>query len=160
MTSTADDNKRRRIAEQQIDHVGVPLWQASTAFARHMIESVQAAGFDDVSVADSELLPYIDLEGVTLTEIAARKGVSRQAVHQSVHSLVKRGYIELVPHPSDARARIVRHTAKGLELVEKLQSVKTGMQSDVLNALGERRVKQISTTLETLAALFETDRRK
>lgn len=144
------DAERRRVASGQIDHIGVPLWQSSTAFTRRMIETVQASGFDDISIADSELLPYLSLEGTSLSEIADRKGISRQAVHQSVHSLIKRGYLELAPHPADARARIARHTAKGLSLVETLQGVKSDLHDEALAAIGPRKMKDLTKTLDVL----------
>lgn len=144
------DAERRRVASGQIDHIGVPLWQSSTAFTRRMIEAVQASGFDDISISDSELLPYLSLEGTSLSEIADRKGISRQAVHQSVHSLIKRGYLELAPHPADARARIARHTAKGLSLVETLQDVKAELHAEALAAIGPRKMKELTGTLDVL----------
>lgn len=150
------DNKRQQVASGQIDHVGVPLWQASTAFTRRMIETVQEAGFEDISIADSELLPFLDLEGTSLSEIAHRKGTSRQAVHQSVHSLIKRGYLELVPHPDDARARVARHTEKGLSLVDVLQGVKSDLNARALAAIGPRKMKELTKTLETLTGVLST----
>ena len=154
MTDVPDQN-RRRIAAQQIDHIGVPLWRASSAFTRRMIETVQAAGFPDITVSDSELLPYLDLEGVSLTDIAMCKGVSRQAVHQGIHSLQKRGYVELVPHPDDRRARVARHSRKGLRLVRELQTVKAQIQADALALMGERKLRDLTRDLDRLNALFE-----
>lgn len=152
-----DREKRDRaiIAAQQIDHVGVPMWRASSAFSRRMIETVQAAGFPDITVSDSELLPFLDLDGISLSDIAMQKGVSRQAVHQGIHSLQKRGYVELIPHPEDGRARLARHSEKGLRLVAELQTVKAAMQADALALLGERKMRSLSNDLDRLAELFD-----
>lgn len=154
MPENDDTNERKRVADAQIDHIGVPLWQASTAFTRRMIEDVNDAGFDDISVADSELLPFLDIEGTGLSEIADRKGISRQAVHQSVHSLIRRGYLELAPHPDDARARIARHTAKGLRLVETMQGIKAKIQKDALAALGAEKTSDLTKMLDRLTQSF------
>lgn len=150
MTDNGNSDKRQKVAAQQIDHVGVPLWRASTEFTRRLIESVRMMGFEDISLADSELFPFLDIEGTGLSELAERKGVSRQAIHQSVHSLVKRGYLELIPDPDDARTRIARHSDKGLELLEAMQKVKTEIQNDALSALGPRKTKELTGMLDRL----------
>lgn len=154
MSKNGGSDKRREVAAGQIDHVGVPLWRASMEFTRRMIESVQHRGFDDISIADSELLPFLDIEGTGLSEIAERKGVSRQAIHQSVHSLVKRGYLELVPDPEDARAKIARHADKGLRLVAAMQEIKSDMQHEALSALGQRKTAELTRMLDILATTF------
>lgn len=155
MPENKDTNERKRIADAQINHIGVPLWLASTAFTRRMIADVNNAGFDDISVADSELLPFLDIEGTGLSEIADRKGISRQAVHQSVHSLIRRGYLELTQHPDDARARIARHTAKGLRLVETMQGIKGEIQKEALAALGPKKTADLTRMLNRLTQSFD-----
>ena len=154
MKGIGNSDRRQKVADRQIDHVGVPLWRASTEFTRRMIESVRNMGFEDISLADSELFPYLDIEGTGLSELAERKGVSRQAIHQSVHSLVKRGYLELIPDPDDARTRIARHSEKGLELLEAMQKVKKEIQNDALAALGPGKMKELTGMLEQLGDVF------
>ena len=156
MAKQDNPDGRNAVTAGQIDHVGVPLWRASTAFTRRMIESVQLLGFEDISVADSELLPFLEIEGSRLSDLAKRKGVSRQAIHQSVHSLVKRGYLQLVPDPGDARAKIVRHAEKGLRLLAAMQIVKAELQQKALSALSPKKIDELTRMLDSLTETFES----
>ena len=150
---TSIERRRKRVAQQQIDHIGVNLWQASNAF----IQEVRARGFDDVTVADAEFLPHLAISGSSLTQLAQKRRTSRQAVHQSAHSLMKRGYLSLETDPADRRAKIVRYTERGLDFVETLQTIKAGLQKQAEAKIGKQALGTLTEQLDELAALFDRD---
>ena len=113
-------------------------------------ERVAALGFPDIAVADGDILVHITAAGTPFASLAKTRGLSKQAVHERVHSLVKRGYLELMPDPGDKRARIVRHTARGQELVERLKDVKRALHREVEGALGK---VQLTTLRQMLAKI-------
>ena len=59
------------------------------------------------------LLPHLSRHGIRPTELARRIEVSKQAVGQALADSASRRLVELVPDPSDGRARLVRLTASG-----------------------------------------------
>jgi DNA-binding MarR family transcriptional regulator len=118
-----------------------------------MFERVNARGFRDVSLADSDVIVFISSEGAPLHEIAKLRGVTKQAVHEQIHGLVKRGYLIIEVDPEDRRARIVRYTNKGRALVESLKSIKRELHNEVANTLGEKQTMALRKTLRLVENL-------
>ncbi len=59
------------------------------------------------------LFPFVTLEGIRITELAQKVGISKQAVGQLVDELVLFGVFERINDSTDSRAKLVRWTAKG-----------------------------------------------
>ena len=139
----------------EVDHIGVPLWLATKAYERAMFDGVRALGFDDVTVADSDLLPYVEIGGTRLSRIAERRGTTKQAAHEAIHGLVRRGYLLLEPDPKDRRAKRVRHTAKGVALLRALQQVKRALHAGIADRIGAVELSRLEQTLHTLRRHLE-----
>jgi DNA-binding MarR family transcriptional regulator len=76
-------------------------------------ERLRAAGFDDQRPADDAAFAHIPGEGIRLTDLARRAGVSKQAMAELVDSLEARGYVERQPDPTDGRAKFVVFSERG-----------------------------------------------
>jgi DNA-binding MarR family transcriptional regulator len=74
---------------------------------------VVAAGFDDLRPTHGFAFARISHGGATTAELAEHLGVTKQAAAQLVDELVRKGYVERTPHPTDARARLLRLTDRG-----------------------------------------------
>ena len=139
----------------EVDHIGVPLWLATKAYERAMFDGVRALGFDDVTVADSDLLPYVDIGGTRISRIAERRGTTKQAAHEAIHGLVRRGYLLLEPDPGDRRAKRVRYTAKGAALLRALQQVKRALHAGIADLIGDTELSRLDQVLRTLRQHLE-----
>lgn len=88
---------------------------------------LQSKGWPEITRAQS--LVFVNIgEGITRpSEIAAKVGVTRQAIHQTINELVDAGFVTLEPDPKDRRAKVLSYTelgAKiGLDAVQGLQRV-------------------------------------
>ncbi len=133
-----------------VEHIGADLWLAFRAYERAMYLQVAERGFEDISLPDSDVLVFIGPNGAQLVEIARQRRVSKQAVHEQVHSLVKRGYLTLETDPKDRRARIVRHSQKGRALVEALKGIKSSLHIEVADALGDKRLAELKDMLDLI----------
>lgn len=104
---------------------------------------LQSQGWPEITRAQS--LVFVNIgEGITRpSDIAAKVGVTRQAIHQTVNELVQAGFVQLEPDPRDRRAKVLRFTEqgarigldalKGLQAVEKLLAERIG--GDAVKAL-------------------------
>ena len=63
--------------------------------------------------AHTALFPYLDFDGVRLTDLAVRVGVTKQAVGQLVDDSVAAGMVERLDNPTDKRAKRIRFSRRG-----------------------------------------------
>lgn len=64
------------------------------------------------------LLTFIPDDGIRLTRVAETSGLTKQALAQALAPLQAGGYLDVLPDPADRRARIVRRTDRGHEVVD------------------------------------------
>lgn len=88
-------------------------------------------------------------EGVTRpSAIAEYLGVSRQAIHQSLRELVKHDVVELVPDPSDGRAKLVQLSKSGAPLREMASGILNDLESELETRIGKRHLSNLRDALE------------
>ncbi len=107
--------------------------------------------FPDVRISYGQLFGYIEDEGLTLTQLAKRAGISKQAMAELVDRLEQSGYVERTPDPRDGRAKLIRTTDKGERQIEVSRKVLRDIERRWVKFLGETRMKQLRATLRELA---------
>lgn len=85
-------------------------------FAQEIMKAVQTSEFAFITPAQSRLLALMGGKPASLSELARRLAISRQAVHKTVAELRRRGILELHGDPERGNAKLVLYTAKGKEL--------------------------------------------
>ncbi|MGH2352869.1 MAG: MarR family winged helix-turn-helix transcriptional regulator [Chloroflexota bacterium] len=91
--------------------------RAAHAMVDELAARIHAAGYSDIRPADSRVFENLDPQGTRLTELAARAQMTHQSMSELVAGLEARGYLERQPDPTDKRARLVRLTPRGRELL-------------------------------------------
>jgi hypothetical protein len=111
-----------------------------------------------VRPAHTALFPHLDFDGIRLTDLAARVGVSKQAVGQLVDDLAALGMIERTSDPTDKRAKRIRFSRRGyLGLMHGLGVLRD--LEDTLGAIvGARRMRELQATLKLVIAALESGR--
>lgn len=94
------------------------------------------------------LLPHLSRDGIRPTELARRVDVSKQAVGQALAGLEAMGFVELVPDPSDGRARLVRLTAAGEAAYAHGHDVLAFYAGQLAERLGKARFTVLSASLD------------
>ena len=84
------------------------LFRVSRLVNDRSLARLRAATGHEIRAAHTNLFPHLDLDGTRLTVLAARVGVSKQAVGQLVDELEHMGALERVPDPKDGRAKLIR----------------------------------------------------
>jgi len=114
------------------------LLQRSGWFEDRVLKAAPRFGYHFVTPAMHRLFAHMPRQPVSISELARRLAVSRQAVHQTVGEACRRGIVELVDDPLDARTRKVRFTAKGIKMVQSAAEVVDGIETDLARRLGKR----------------------
>jgi DNA-binding MarR family transcriptional regulator len=91
--------------------------RAAHLMVEELVQRLAAAGYDDLPAAYHPVFESIDRDGTRLTVLAARADMTHQSMGELVRTLERRGYVERALDPADRRARLVRLTAKGRQLV-------------------------------------------
>jgi DNA-binding MarR family transcriptional regulator len=110
--SRGEDGKR----ERALTLIAL-LRRTSRLMVEEITERMEAAGFPNSPSRHHPLFENIDPEGTRVTVLAARAGITHQAMAQLASELEERGIVERVADPLDGRARLVRLTDHGRERV-------------------------------------------
>ena len=101
------------VTEVAAPNVGVLMFVAHRAMEERVLTALRAAGFDDVTLAQGRVFARVGDEGTRLTDLAEMAQVTKQTAGFLVDKLSDAGYVERVPDPTDARARLVRIAERG-----------------------------------------------
>lgn len=136
--------------------VSLLMFIAARAAADRVFSVVQAAGFGDVTIAQSRLMMGIDSEGTRLSVLADRAQIAKQTATALVDKLERSGYVERVPDPSDGRARLVRMTARAEAALPIARTEEARIEAEWEAHLGVDRMVQLRGALTALREI--TDR--
>ena len=119
-----------------------------------MREQLATAGFDDVRDSLGYVVQGLLAGDTTVTALAARLGVSPQAVSKSVTELERAGYVRRGHDPDDGRARPLRLTARGNALVDASRRARQAVARDLGKWLGTRDQAELVRLLHHAAEHF------
>jgi DNA-binding MarR family transcriptional regulator len=108
--------------------------------------------------AGSELRPshhrvigHVPPEGITVTELAERVGMTKQGIGQFVQQLTDSDHLRTTAHPQDKRLRIIRRTTKGDASVRQLTAVLAELEERWAKRVGRARYREFRDVLDQLA---------
>jgi DNA-binding MarR family transcriptional regulator len=118
---------------------------------RRMLERLHERGFDDLDTAHVNVLLYPGPQGSRPSELAARLGMSKQAVNYLLGELERRGYLERRADPDDLRSRRIVLTERGESAGRAMRDAVTDVEREWETALGRARVAELRRLLAELA---------
>jgi DNA-binding MarR family transcriptional regulator len=83
------------------------------AMEARVFKAMAAARYDDFTPAQARVFQRIALGGSRLADLAEQASITKQSAGFLVDQLERAGYVERIPDPSDARARLVRIAERG-----------------------------------------------
>lgn len=126
------------------------LVEASRSVDREIEESLRDRGLWELKPSQARSLLTVDRTGTRLSELAHRAGITKQRMMQVVDELQSLGYVRRTPDPEDARAKVVRLTAKGLRHRAEARRAMLAVEARTRRRLGGRRYDQLAAMLEEL----------
>jgi len=134
--------------------VGRLMLEAHRALASEFVEEMILRGHEDARPGHAAVFMNIDRRsGTRLTELARRARMTKQGMMLVVDDLEERGYVRRVPDSEDARAKVVKLTAKGRRYVAEARRVIAAIESRVRRDLGTRQYETLRDALEFLVGV-------
>jgi len=109
-------------------------------------------GHPEVRAAHSAVFQYLDDAGTTVSALAERAQMTKQAMAELVHHLEAHGYVSRVPDPADRRAKLVLATERGREVLAIARALVPEIEERVGAVVGAERVPSLVADLDAIRA--------
>ena len=153
--SVSSAERRRFEATRDAATVQLLFKAARLANEHALARAADGPGGPLIRPAHTALFPHLDFEGIRLTELAGKLGVTKQAVGQLVNDLVDLKMVERVTDPADSRAKLIRFSRQGHAALLHGLGVLGEMQEALCTAVGARRMTALHSTLEQIIMALE-----
>jgi DNA-binding MarR family transcriptional regulator len=135
--------------DDALRHMSRHLIGLSTAMRLRMRAGLLQRGHE-LRASTAQVIPNLPLEGLRMTDLAARLRLTLQRTGQLVSELEQVGYVERIPDPQDGRARRVVFSSRGLELIRDIDEITREIVAGFAAALGAERLDQLCSLLAEL----------
>jgi DNA-binding MarR family transcriptional regulator len=135
-------------------NLGVLLFLPYRHMEQRILDAIAAAGHA-ITLPQARLFQRIDPQGSRLTRLAESAQVTKQAAKFLVDQLESGGYVERVPDPSDGRARLIRATRRGRDVIALAGGVERAIEQEWRTHLGEASTAQLERALLRLREITD-----
>lgn len=136
-------------------NLGLLLLIPYRSMEARVFAALAAAGFDDFTPAQARVFQRIAPTGSRLTDLAEQAQITKQSAGFLVDQLAKAGYVERVPDPTDARARLVRIAPRGARAVPVAAAIVAEVEAEWTTHLGADRVDRLRDILTDLREITD-----
>jgi MarR family transcriptional regulator, organic hydroperoxide resistance regulator len=136
------------VSELRRDNLGWLLAKASQRWNHELEAAFRAAGFPSVRPAyGSVLVPLYEEDGLSMSELARRSGVSKQAMTTLVRAVEAAGFVTRERDEADGRAFRVSLSARGHELRPVAESVLASLAEQMRTRLRDAELEDLVSSL-------------
>jgi DNA-binding MarR family transcriptional regulator len=128
------------------------LLRASRVVNSQVVQGLHARGFTQLKSMHTTLLSNLPLAGASVTHVAERAGITKQAMGRLASELEIAGYLKQKKLAADGRVRMLSLTARGRRLMLDSFEVMAALEEQYADAIGK---KQLHALMSGLAALIE-----
>lgn len=143
--TTAEIN--RDVAVSLSNNLSRLLREFSRDFERRIGQALTARGYTDIRPSHSAVLANLGLGAVRVTELAQRAQVTQQAMGKMLKELERMGYVVRDIDSGDKRARQIRLTECGMQLVRDSVEIQAEVRSHYAGKIGEEPLTQLEADL-------------
>jgi DNA-binding MarR family transcriptional regulator len=139
------DSQPQRTIEPDL---AILLTAAGRSVADRLLDAMHAARLDEVRSNHGFVIRAIADGGLTLTQLAARLGTSKQAAQKVVDDMEARALVERVQDERDRRAKTIRLTRRGQKVRRTALAESKRMEAELRDDLGNAAVDAARQVLE------------
>ncbi|GEO96976.1 MarR family winged helix-turn-helix transcriptional regulator [Kocuria turfanensis] len=136
-------------------HIGALMFIAYRSAENRIIDAVRRAGFEDLTVPQARILARIGPDGTRLSELAEQAQVTKQTATVLVDHLERAGYVARTPDPRDGRARLVRISGRGADLVPIARAEEARIEAEWTAHLGPEQMTRLRDALTELRTITD-----
>jgi DNA-binding MarR family transcriptional regulator len=126
------------------------LVAATRSINRHITLELQQRGYERTRPGHAALLANLDFQGNSVTEIAERAHISKQAMARLAVELEDIGLITREPSDSDGRMLMLRFTRSGKALVRASVVIVDEFETALAAEIGERSLVALKRGLAAI----------
>jgi DNA-binding MarR family transcriptional regulator len=138
------------MAAERRPPLGVLLSAAERALAAELEDGLRAAGYHDLRAAHAQVFFAMDAQGSRLTELAARAGMTKQAMGELVRHLEQHSYLDVAPDSRDRRAKLIRPTTRGWAAHEASLALLAESDRRLAERLGDQDLRDLRQHLRRI----------
>jgi DNA-binding MarR family transcriptional regulator len=112
-------------------------------------------GHDAIRPAHSAVFEHLDDTGTTVSQLAERAQITKQAMAELVEHLETHGYVVRRPNPADGRSKLVLPTERGVEVVAIAQAMVPEVEAIAAGVVGTRRLEALRHDLTAIQQAAE-----
>jgi DNA-binding MarR family transcriptional regulator len=127
------------------------LFERALHQLREGLHELSTTRFPGLRTRHYRLLSFIPDGGIRPARMVELSGLSKQALFQALAPLEAGHYVDVTPDPDDRRARVVRLSDRGHEVISALQETQARYEQTWAAEVGPERW---ATTREVLVRLF------
>ena len=153
--TTAEQNQDA--AYKLSNNIARLLFEFAKDFERRVLKVIQEKGYPEMRPSHSILFANLGLGSVRVTELAERAQVTQQAMGKMLKEVEHLGYIERCIDQSDKRAKEIRLTKTGVDLVNGSMDAVDEVRQYYAQRIGEKKLDQLESDLRNAVHKIELD---
>lgn len=144
------------LAEALATDVTLALGAAERATRAVLFRHLHDRGHHEIRASHLPVFAGLELGGSRISEIAARAGITRQAMGMLVRDVEQVGYVRTGPDPDDGRAVRVELTEAGIAFCLDVARASRAVSAEVAERIGAERLEQLRETTRQIASSEST----
>ena len=137
----------RKFSTGRLLYNGYELYNAA------LLRSLVPVGFPEIRNTHFNLLRHLDADGNRMSDLASRSNLTKAAITGLVRSCQDLGLVTVEQSVDDARARLVRFSPRGWQLMQQIQQAQITIERDIADRLGDEVYGHLRTALLALSNL-------
>jgi DNA-binding MarR family transcriptional regulator len=138
-------------SELKAGDLGILLALAYQTFVQRLRASLVEQGFDDLGRSDGYVFRQLAGRTMTVSALAGRLDISKQAAAQLIEDLRSRGYVIRRPDPSDGRAQLLELSERGAAVLAAARRFHRRYERSLSREDGRDTVLTVRTLLASKA---------